>query len=173
MSRVGRASSPNRGFYGSEGTALSDLRPQRVIHPREWDLPASFARSLLAGAGFEGVAAGRGVVRRPGLLERLLAARAGGVVLVCAPAGSGKSVLVRSWAEAEGLGDRVAWVSVEPGEPDGQRFWLSVIDALARVAASVEKVAPAPVARATRRRRATSRTSAARVAARRRARAPS
>ena len=102
-------------------------------------LPASFARSLLAGAGFEGVAAGRGVVRRPGLLERLLAARAGGVVLVCAPAGSGKSVLVRSWAEAEGLGDRVAWVSVEPGEPDGQRFWLSVIDALARVAASVRR----------------------------------
>jgi len=107
-------------------------------------MPASFERSLLVGAGFEGVAAGRGVVRRVGLFERLSAARAGGVVLVCAPAGSGKSVLVRSWAEAEGLDDRVAWVSVEPREPDGQRFWLSVIDALARVAASVEKVAPAP-----------------------------
>jgi len=107
-------------------------------------MPPSFERSLLVGAGFEGVASGRGVVRRVGLFERLSAARAGGVVLVCAPAGSGKSVLVRSWAEAEGLGDRVASVSVEPGEPDGQRFWLSVIDALARVAASVEKVAPAP-----------------------------
>jgi LuxR family transcriptional regulator, maltose regulon positive regulatory protein len=107
-------------------------------------MPASFERSLLVGAGFEGVAARRGVVRRVGLFERLSAASAGGVVLVCAPAGSGKSVLVRSWAEAEGLGDRVAWVSVEPGEPDAQRFWLSVIDALARVAASVEKVAPAP-----------------------------
>ena len=107
-------------------------------------MPVSFERSLLVGAGFEGVAPGRGVVRRVGLFERLSAAKAGGVVLVCAPAGSGKSVLVRSWAEAEGLGDRVAWVSVDPGEPDGQRFWLAVIDALARVAATVEKVAPAP-----------------------------
>ncbi len=56
-------------------------------------------------------------------------------------------MLVRSWAEAERLGERVAWVTVEPGERDGQRFWLSMIDALAAVAAPVEKVAPAPVFR--------------------------
>jgi len=38
----------------------------------------------------------------------------------------------------------MAWVSVEPGERDGQRFWLSVIDALARVVGSVERMSPAP-----------------------------
>ena len=107
-------------------------------------MPASFERSVLAAAGFEGVAGGPGLVRRLGLLERLSAAGAGGVVLVCAPAGSGKSLLVRSWVQAGGLTDRVAWVSVERGERDAQRFWLSVIGALARVVGSVEGVAPAP-----------------------------
>jgi LuxR family maltose regulon positive regulatory protein len=40
-------------------------------------------------------------------------------------------MLMRSWVEAEGLGERVAWVAVERGEQDAQRFWLSVIDSLA------------------------------------------
>jgi LuxR family maltose regulon positive regulatory protein len=89
----------------------------------------------------------RGLVRRQSLFERLSAAEPGAVILVCAPAGSGKSVLVRSWIEAEGLGERVAWVSVERGERDGQRFWLSVIEALAGVAEgdeSIEQVTPSP-----------------------------
>lgn len=51
-----------------------------------------------------------------------------GVLLVCAPAGSGKTVLLRSWAE--GPGGRVAWVSVERGEEDAQHFCLSVVDAV-------------------------------------------
>jgi LuxR family maltose regulon positive regulatory protein len=65
-------------------------------------------------------------------------------VLVCAPAGSGKTVLLRSWIEATGLEDHVGWVSVERAERDAQRFWLSVIDALAGAADVVERVAPAP-----------------------------
>ena len=87
---------------------------------------------------------GRGLVQRSALFERLSSVGTGGVALVCAPAGSGKSVLVRSWVDAEGLGERTGWVLVERGERDGQRFWLSVIDALAGVVASVERVAPAP-----------------------------
>ncbi len=84
-----------------------------------------------------------GLVGRRRLLQRLSAAPPSGVVLVCALAGSGKSLLVRSWAESEGLGDRVAWVQVERGEQDEQRFWLSVIDALSRVVGFIER-APAP-----------------------------
>jgi LuxR family transcriptional regulator, maltose regulon positive regulatory protein len=38
--------------------------------------------------------------------------------------------LLRSWVEAEGLDDRVAWVSVGRRERDAQRFWLSVVDQL-------------------------------------------
>jgi LuxR family maltose regulon positive regulatory protein len=91
-------------------------------------------------------AAERGVVRRETLFDRLSAAP-GGVILACAPAGSGKSVLLRSWIEAEGLGERAPWVSVERGERDPQRFWLSVIDAIADVLAPdelVERVSPSP-----------------------------
>jgi LuxR family transcriptional regulator, maltose regulon positive regulatory protein len=87
---------------------------------------------------------GLAVVPRSALFERLSAAGVGSAVLVCAPAGSGKSVLVRTWAEAERLQDRTAWVSVERGERDEQRLWLSVIDALARVVPSVERVRPSP-----------------------------
>jgi LuxR family transcriptional regulator, maltose regulon positive regulatory protein len=86
------------------------------------------------------------MVPRQALFDRLSAAP-GGVILVCAPAGSGKSVLLRSWIEVEGLGERAPWVSVERGERDAQRFWLSVIDAIADVLAPdelVERVSPSP-----------------------------
>ncbi len=53
-------------------------------------------------------------------------------------------MLVRSWGEAVGLQDRTAWVSVDRGERDEQRFWLSLIEALARVVPSVERVRPSP-----------------------------
>ena len=54
------------------------------------------------------------------------------MTLVCAPAGSGKTILLGSWAaEAD---EAVAWVTVERGEHDAQRFWLSLIDALADAA---------------------------------------
>ena len=88
--------------------------------------------------------AGRGLVPRAELFDRLSSAGPGCVTLVCAPAGSGKSVLIRSWAEADGLGDRLAWVSIGRGERDGQRFWLSVIDALADVAESIDRPTPSP-----------------------------
>ena len=50
--------------------------------------------------------------------------------MVQAPAGGGKTILLRSWIEEERLQHRVAWVSVEPGEHDAQRFWLSVVEEL-------------------------------------------
>jgi LuxR family maltose regulon positive regulatory protein len=68
------------------------------------------------------------LVSRPRLFERLSAAER--LVQVSAPAGSGKTFLVRSWIAAEGLGDRVGWVSVGREEHDAQAFWLSVLDSL-------------------------------------------
>jgi LuxR family transcriptional regulator, maltose regulon positive regulatory protein len=66
------------------------------------------------------------------------------VTLVCAPAGSGKTVLLRSWAAA--TGEALAWVTVERGERDSQRFWLHLIDAMADAAGDhvIERVSPAP-----------------------------
>ena len=66
------------------------------------------------------------------------------MTLVCAPAGSGKSVLLRSWAAESDAA--VAWVTVERGERDAQRFWLHVIGAVADAAGDevIERVSPAP-----------------------------
>ena len=74
-----------------------------------------------------------GVVRRPGLFERLGASAR--VTVLSAPPGSGKSVLLRSWIDESGLADRAAWVPLGRGEQDPQRFWLSVIGALRTTAA--------------------------------------
>jgi LuxR family transcriptional regulator, maltose regulon positive regulatory protein len=69
-----------------------------------------------------------GVVSRTALLRRLTQARR--VVQVSAPAGSGKTVLLRSWIAESGLARRAAWVAVPREEGDAQRFWLTVADAL-------------------------------------------
>jgi LuxR family transcriptional regulator, maltose regulon positive regulatory protein len=69
-----------------------------------------------------------GVVARPGLFARL-----GGpaqVTVVSASAGSGKTVLLRSWIGQESMSGRAAWVPVGRDERVPQHFWLSVLDAL-------------------------------------------
>ena len=66
------------------------------------------------------------------LFQRLTQAQR--VVQVSAPAGSGKTVLLRSWIVESGLAERAAWVPV-PGERDSQRFWISVVGALRDTAA--------------------------------------
>jgi LuxR family maltose regulon positive regulatory protein len=78
------------------------------------------------------------LVSRPGLFERLGAAER--VVHVSAPAGSGKTFLLRSWIAAEGLGERVAWVSVGRQEHDPQAFWLSVLNSLRGTRIGSERV---------------------------------
>ncbi len=52
------------------------------------------------------------------------------MTVVSAPAGSGKTVLLRSWIGEARLAGRTAWVPVGRDERDPQRWWLSVLDAL-------------------------------------------
>jgi LuxR family maltose regulon positive regulatory protein len=68
-----------------------------------------------------------GIVFRCWLFEQLGVAR---VTQVSAPAGSGKTVLLRSWAADSGLTESTAWVTVLGDDRDPQRFWISVADAL-------------------------------------------
>jgi LuxR family maltose regulon positive regulatory protein len=87
------------------------------------------------------------LVERTKLFELLEAGLAGGIALVAAPAGSGKTILLRSWVEVAGLRDRTAWVSVERGERDPQRFWVSVVASLRGTGAvhgPVDHFAPTP-----------------------------
>ena len=106
------------------------------------------ATSTASHVGEQAVVVAPPVVAREALFETLSAAeRGGGVTLVSAPAGSGKTILLRSWLDGARLRDRAAWVSVERGEQDAQRFWLSLIEQLrAAVGAEafVERLAPTP-----------------------------
>ena len=95
-----------------------------------------------AGAAVAAAVVSGGVVRRAGLLERLDGAAR--VVEVAAPAGSGKTVLLRSWIGESGLADRAGWVQVQRGEGDPQRFWISVADALLGTAARALSLRPRP-----------------------------
>jgi LuxR family transcriptional regulator, maltose regulon positive regulatory protein len=73
-----------------------------------------------------------GVVSRPGLWQRLESSPR--VTMMSAPAGSGKTVLLRSWIGQAGLAERAAWVPVARDEQDPQRLWLAVLDALRQTA---------------------------------------
>jgi LuxR family transcriptional regulator, maltose regulon positive regulatory protein len=72
-----------------------------------------------------------GFVPRPRLAGRLEEGLARGLVLVCAPAGSGKTVLLADWARRENR--PVAWLSLDTGDNDPARFWRYVAAALDRV----------------------------------------
>jgi LuxR family transcriptional regulator, maltose regulon positive regulatory protein len=85
-------------------------------------------------------AARGGIVPRPGLFERLGAAAR--VTRVSALAGSGKTNLLRSWLAGSDLVDSAAWVPVQDGEQDPQRFWISVLDALRDTIAGAKLVRP-------------------------------
>jgi LuxR family transcriptional regulator, maltose regulon positive regulatory protein len=69
-----------------------------------------------------------GIVSRRELFERL--AGAARVTEVSAPAGSGKTFLLRSWVRAARLTDDTAWVAVPRGGLDAPGFWVTVLDAL-------------------------------------------
>ncbi len=86
-----------------------------------------------------------GLVARPALFARLEGPAR--VTAVSAPAGSGKTVLLRSWIAGTGLAGRAAWVAAGRQERDPQRFWLSVFGALRRTgpgAGLVRAVSAAP-----------------------------
>jgi LuxR family maltose regulon positive regulatory protein len=69
------------------------------------------------------------------------------VTVVSAPAGSGKTVLLRSWIAEAALAERVAWVPAQRPDRDPQRFWLAVLGALRATSAGsalVRAVTAAP-----------------------------
>ena len=85
-------------------------------------------------------AVGGGIVSRRALLDIL--GNAGRVSVVSAPAGSGKTLLLRSWIAESGMAERAAWVPGQPEMRDPQRFWISVADALRDTRAGSALVRP-------------------------------
>jgi len=79
-------------------------------------------------------------VSRCALFGRLTEAER--VVQISAPAGSGKTVLMRSWIAEAGLARHAAWVPLDREERDPRRFWVSVAGALRGTAAGSALVRP-------------------------------
>ena len=71
-----------------------------------------------------------GFVPRRRLVQALGEGLARGRVLVCAPAGSGKTALLADWAR--GGGRPVAWLALDGGDSDPARFWRYAVAALDR-----------------------------------------
>ena len=80
-------------------------------------------------------------VPRLRLAERLGEGLGRGLVLVCAPAGYGKTVLLADWARR---GRRpVGWLSLDGGDNDPARFWRHAVAALDRACPGIgERVGP-------------------------------
>ena len=69
-----------------------------------------------------------GFVPRPRLVAALSQGVARGRVLVCAPAGSGKTAMLADWARDAGR--PVAWLALDAGDSDPARFWRYAVAAL-------------------------------------------
>ena len=86
------------------------------------------------------------LVDRPRLHELIERGTTGLVTLVSAHAGSGKTVLLSSWA-AEAAPGRVAWLGLDRDDNWSPRFWLGVERALAGTGALEGTSAPTGEAR--------------------------
>jgi LuxR family maltose regulon positive regulatory protein len=84
-----------------------------------------------------------GFVPRRRLADQLEVGLARGLVLVCAPAGFGKTVLLADWARRTGR--PVAWLSLDASDNDPARFWRHTVAALSQARPGVGELAgPVP-----------------------------
>ena len=54
------------------------------------------------------------------------------MTVISAPAGSGKTSLLRAWAERPGEPRQLAMLQVPRDQHDAQQFWLALLDAVRR-----------------------------------------
>ena len=70
------------------------------------------------------------LIDRSDLLAALDRAAAGKVTILSAPAGSGKTSLLRAWADRAGQPHGLAVLQVQRDQHDAQQFWLALLDAV-------------------------------------------
>jgi LuxR family maltose regulon positive regulatory protein len=83
------------------------------------------------------------LIDRGELLAALDGAATGKVTVLSAPAGSGKTSLLRAWADRLGQPHRLAVLQVQRDQHDAQQFWLALLDAV-RHATGVDSGAEPP-----------------------------
>jgi LuxR family transcriptional regulator, maltose regulon positive regulatory protein len=82
------------------------------------------------------------LIARDDLVARLDRGLAGKVTIVCAPAGSGKTSLLRAWAGRPGRAHRVAFLQVRRDEKDAQLFWLALLNAVSGSPTAISQTQP-------------------------------
>src|SRR5580692_4657132 len=88
------------------------------------DMPAA------AGSGRAPGRAEPRLIHRHDLMAALNRASQKRVTIISAPAGSGKTSLLRAWADQPGQDCRIAFMTVRPGQHDLQLFWLTMLSAV-------------------------------------------
>jgi LuxR family transcriptional regulator, maltose regulon positive regulatory protein len=73
------------------------------------------------------------LIGRGDLLAALDSAAARKVTIISAPAGSGKTSLLRAWADGPGRSRRLAVVQVRRDQIDAQDLWLALLETVQRV----------------------------------------
>jgi LuxR family transcriptional regulator, maltose regulon positive regulatory protein len=82
------------------------------------------------------------LISRGDLLATLDRAAAGKVTIISAPAGSGKTSLLRSWAGHLGQPHRLAVLQVRRDQHDAQQFWLALLSAVRQACAPAGRAEP-------------------------------
>jgi LuxR family maltose regulon positive regulatory protein len=103
------------------GSAMPDRHDERVNQPVVADSVA------------------RGLLERKDLLQMLDRAVTKRVTVISAPAGSGKTSLLRAWTDRARTTSRVAFVSVDRDQQDADAFWLAVLGVIRTAAGFSER----------------------------------
>ena len=97
-----------------------------------------------AGSGRAPARAEPGLIHRHDLMAALNRAAQKRVTIIAAPAGTGKTSLLRTWADQPGQDGRIAFMTVRPGQHDMQLFWLTVLGAVRAAAGAGDRGAQLP-----------------------------
>ncbi|MGB6578441.1 MAG: hypothetical protein WBF34_11015 [Streptosporangiaceae bacterium] len=84
----------------------------------------------------------RRLIDRGNLLDALDRAAAKKVTIISAPAGSGKTSLLRAWADRPDQRHRLAVVQVQRDQQDAQQFWLALFSAVRAASATASGAEP-------------------------------
>jgi LuxR family transcriptional regulator, maltose regulon positive regulatory protein len=82
------------------------------------------------------------LIDRGDLLAALDRAAARKVTIISAPAGSGKTSLLRAWANRQGQQHRLATLQVQRDQQDAQQFWLALLAAVRHASPTAGRAEP-------------------------------
>jgi LuxR family transcriptional regulator, maltose regulon positive regulatory protein len=134
--RAGEGSALDPGDLRAVDTSWAGLIP-RGLGRRRWGVRRGHRGRPLTVDG-----AGPRLIGRGDLLAALDRAVARKVTVISAPAGSGKTSLLRVWAGRPGRRHRLAVVQVQRDQHDAQQFWLALLSAVREASAPSGRAEP-------------------------------